>query len=216
MPLSVIGAGFGRTGTASLKIALEVLGFGPCYHMFEVYRHSSHPALWETAADGGPVHWESMFGAYRSAVDFPAAAFWRELTAAYPDARVILSDRPAESWYDSAAATILKAMQTPLPASADIGRRRARRMARRVVIDRVFGGRMHDRRHALEVYRRHRAEVIETIPAERLLVHAAVDGWTPLCAFLGVAVPDRPYPRVNDRDAFARNAGTEDDPASGD
>ncbi len=113
-----------------------------------------------------------------------------------------MSDRDAESWYDSVTATILKAMLAPLPRDADPTRVAGRRMARRVVIDHVFDGRMADRDYAIDVYRSHRQSVIDAIPKERLLVHAASEGWPPLCEFLGVPVPEEPYPRSNDREEF--------------
>ena len=106
MSLKVIGAGFGRTGTKSLKQALEDLGFGPCYHMVEAFAHPEHVPVWEAAAQGEPVEWEDIFRGYQSAVDWPAAAFYAQLMARYPDARVILTVRDPDRWYESVLNTL--------------------------------------------------------------------------------------------------------------
>ncbi|MCB2098759.1 MAG: hypothetical protein KDE05_14095, partial [Parvularculaceae bacterium] len=106
MTLSVIGAGLGRTGTASLKVALETLGLGKCHHMSEVFGSPEQTDLWVKAAHGAP-DWPTIFKGYGSAVDFPTAAFWRELADYYPDAKIILSLRDPEKWYESTQETIL-------------------------------------------------------------------------------------------------------------
>ena len=106
MPLSVIGAGFGRTGTMSLKLALDQLGFGPCYHMTEVFKNPKASGYWEAAADGKPIDWEEVFAGYRSTVDWPGATFYKQLADAYPEAKVILTERDAEAWFESTQATI--------------------------------------------------------------------------------------------------------------
>jgi hypothetical protein len=204
MALKVIGAGFGRTGTASLKAALEMLGFGPCYHMFEVYKDPGHAALWHAAADGEPIDWHTLFEGYQSAVDWPAAYFWRGLAGLYGDAKVILSDRDPESWHASVSATILPSMMSELPPGAEPHRVAARQMARHVVVHRTFEDRLADRDHAIDVYRQHRKNVTETIAPDRLLVHQSKDGWGPLCEFLEVCVPDAPYPRSNTREEFLK------------
>lgn len=197
MSLLVIGSGFGRTGTMSLKNALETLGFGPCHHMEEVFAHPPQVAHWAAAARGEPVDWHAVFAGYRSQVDWPGAAWWRDLADAFPDAKVIHTERPAEAWYDSFAATIGKLMairkDLPLPPHIaqmlDIGTD--------VVAGHTFGGRPDDRDHAIAVYRQHGAAVRAAIPARRLLVFDPIEGWGPLCRFLGVAVPSAPFPHRN-------------------
>ena len=111
MALSVIGAGFGRTGTESMKLALETLGMGPCHHMKEVLANPEQVALWRSAAQGDLPDWEDAFAGYSSAVDWPAAYFWRELSEYYPDAKILLTVRSADSWYASMANTILKTLK---------------------------------------------------------------------------------------------------------
>jgi hypothetical protein len=201
MPLSVIGAGFGRTGTLSLKLALEQLGFGPCYHMLEVLKNPQAPGYWEAAADGGPVDWERIFDGYRSTVDWPSATFYRELAEAYPDAKVVLSVRDPDAWFASTQATIFKAIpDLPPEATPDDP---FLRMVVKVIGD-LFGRRMHDKDRLIEVYERHNETVRRVIPAERLLVYDVAEGWAPLCAFLGVPVPDGPMPKVNSTEDFQR------------
>jgi len=218
--MRVIGAGFGRTGTASLKAALELLGFGPCYHMSVVIAEPHRVRQWlgvgERPLPGGPADWDEVFAGFDSALDWPAASYWRELAEHYPSAKVILTVRDPERWYDSVSTTIFaRALaERRLPA-----RRRAvrwlvarrspdfalyPRMARATVHDRVFGGRIDDRAHVLDVYERHIAEVKAAIPPERLLVLDVAEGWEPLCAFLGVPVPDEPFPQSNERAAWHR------------
>jgi hypothetical protein len=207
--MRVIGVGFGRTGTASVKLALERLGLGPCYHMSEVIERPQRAGDW-LAATRHPVDWDRMFAGYLSTVDWPGAAFWRELLAAYPDAMVLLTVRDTDSWYRSCADTIFRtAGRLPDAATAAAGALPAGfedfvAMTQAVVVDRVFGGRIDDRDHAVAVYERHNAAVRAEVPAGRLLEYRAADGWGPLCDRLGVPVPDEPFPHVNDTAAFRR------------
>lgn len=195
MGLKVIGAGLGRTGTMSLKLALEALGFGPCYHMIEVFKNPAAPGLWEEVADGKPPQWETIFQGYDSTVDWPNATYYRELAEAYPDAKVILTERDPEDWFRSTQATIFAQDMTKAPSNP------FESMVRKVVGG-MFDLRMHDHDHVIEVFRRHNAEVRRVIPADRLLVYFAADGWAPLCDFLGVPVPDAPMPKVNSTEEF--------------
>jgi hypothetical protein len=106
MALEVIGAGFGRTGTKSLKAALEELGFDPCYHMSELFGHPEHVELWEAAARGKSVDWNELLGGYRATTDWPACSFYEELMQSYPDAKVILTLRDPNRWYESTYNTV--------------------------------------------------------------------------------------------------------------
>ena len=198
MTLKVVGAGLGRTGTLSLKLALEQLGYGPCHHMVEVFAHPETIPLWVEARAGRP-DWDAIFRGYSAAVDYPTAAFWREIAAHFPDAKVILSLREPESWFESTQATIFAPgsfADSPPPHLAPFFQAVAGPMA----------GHLHDREFMTEYFRRHTAEVEATIAPGRLLVWRAGEGWERLCAFLGVAVPDAPFPRVNDREEFVGRA----------
>jgi hypothetical protein len=211
--MRVIGVGFGRTGTASLKLALERLGQGPCYHMLEIVEEPARAHGWLAALRGEP-DWATVLGGYNSTVDWPGAAFWHELLAAYPDAVAILTVRDPQQWFDSVMRTIFRgddAAHTPvgraLFRAATLTRPDLRAFAElqtALIRDGVFSGRPTDREHAIEVYERHVAEVTATIPADRLLVFDVRDGWEPLCAFLGVPVPDEPFPHANDTATFRR------------
>lgn len=206
MALSVIGAGFGRTGTLSLKIALERLGLGPCYHMAEVFAHPEHVPAWRDAAEGRPVDWDTLLVGYGAAVDWPACHFWRELAVRHPQARVVLTVRDAERWYASVRDTIYGALCAELPAEPPVLRAQ-QAMARRIVLERTFGGRFEDRDHAIRVYREHNEAVRRALPPERLLVYEVAQGWEPLCGFLDRPVPDEPFPRVNSTDEFRARFG---------
>jgi hypothetical protein len=201
MALQVIGAGYGRTGTLSLKLALEQLGFGPCHHMVEVFAHPETIPLWIAAADGRP-DWEAIFDGYAAAVDWPTATFYRELAEAYPEAKVILTERNPESWFASTQATIF-GRELP-PDSEDPWTVMAGK-----VVGELFDRRLHDKARVISVYQAHNARVREVIPPERLLVYQVADGWAPLCAFLGVPVPDAPMPKVNSTEEFRATIASE-------
>lgn len=201
MGIEIIGAGFGRTGTMSLKGALEQLGFGPCYHMVEVMERPGHDAAWHRTSRGGPVEW-SVFDGFGSVVDWPAVAYWGELVERYPSAKVILSLRNSESWYKSVSETIFKAGTIPLPPDAPQEQRTHREMITKIVWEDTFGGRFEDKRHAIDVFERHNENVRAAIAPSRLLEFDVKEGWEPLCRFLEVPVPEDPFPRLNDTASF--------------
>lgn len=196
MSVEVVGAGFGRTGTLSLKFALEKLGYDKCYHMMEVQYHPEHVAIWRDAGRGAEPDWHTLFAGYRATVDWPSCNFWREQLTAFPEARVILSRRDAESWYQSVINTIWASSQANAR-SDDPRVRTGSRMAYELIWDGIFEGRMDDKAFVIEKYEAHNQAVIDAVPAERLLVYEPGDGWDPLCAFLDCPVPDEDYPRVN-------------------
>lgn len=200
MTLSVIGAGYGRTGTLSLKLALEQLGFGPCYHMMEVLKKPGAPQQWLDVAMGKTPDWDAVFEGFAATVDWPSATYYRELAEAYPKAKVILTVRDPQAWFESTQATIFA--RDPSEAPDKVWGEMAAR-----VIGKLFDGRMHDRNHLISVFERHNAEVQRVIPADRLLVYEASQGWGPLCGFLGVPVPDAEPVKVNDRADFAKRFG---------
>lgn len=203
MTLEIIGPGFGRTGTASLREALLLLGFERCHHMFEVRDDNGQIAFWQRATAGEPVDWDEGFAGYRAQVDWPGARFWRDLVSHYPDARVILSTRDAESWYRSFSKTIMPFIANR--ATLEEPRYRAIGEMCEVLLNQgIFDGRMTDPAHAMAVYDRHVEEVRDTVPAERLLLFDARKGWEPLCRFLDVPVPDVPYPHTNKSAEFEK------------
>ena len=193
MTLRVVGAGLGRTGTVSLKLALERLLGAPCYHMVEVFSHLDHVPAWHGAVRGEPTDWESLLGGYRAAVDWPAAAFWPELSEAYPDAIVLLSvrDDPG-TWWHSADRTVFAAMRRPAPPELEAWFEMVTELWR----TRLAEG-WDDAEVAMAAYERHNDAVRAAIPADRLVVWRPGDGWEPLCAALGLAVPDEPFPHEN-------------------
>ena len=188
MSLAVIGAGLGRTGTLSMKLALETLGFAPCHHMLEVTSSDSQRAIWRKSRlvvhPIGSAHSRVIGQRWTGQV----AYFWRELAAYYPAAKVILTRRSPESWWQSMCATILPTIAAhDDPNSVGV----------KLIAERVFSGVLDDRAHALRIYAAHNAAVTAAIPPERLLVYELGDGWAPLCRFLGVAVPEQAFPRAN-------------------
>ena len=209
--LAVIGAGFGRTGTLSLKQALEKLGFDACYHMAEVATHPEHAELWLRAWRGEDV-WDTLFAGYRAAVDWPAAAFWPRLMEHYPDAKVLLSVRDGESWFKSASSTIFQSMEHARR-SPDERLRSRLKMANEIIREGTFDGRLMDRDHAISVYEANVAKVRAEVPADRLIEFQASDGWAGLCEPLGLPEPEDPYPWVNTSEEFLDRWRNRPDPA---
>jgi len=196
MSLRVIGAGLGRTGTLSLKLALEQLGLGPCYHMVEVRTDPIRLEHWNRIAAGEPIDWDEVFAGFQSTVDWPACNYWRELMARYPDAKVILSLRDPEAWFRSTQATIF----------SDAVQSEAAPSIVKLLTD-VMGTDLHDRKRCIAAFERHNAAVCAGVPDGRLLVFDPTQGWGPLCAFLGVPVPDAPFPSVNTTEQFRTMLG---------
>jgi len=206
MSLRVVGAGFGRTGTLSLKRALEELGFGPTYHMQEVMQRPSHVATWHRYSRTGEVVWEDLFSRFGSGVDFPVSCVWDRLAAHYPDAKVILTVRDPLTWWDSTASTIDR-MRSMFPRWVTRLVPTARRwveMTDALIWGGIFDGRFADRDHAVAVFEGHVAHVRATCSPERLLVFDVAEGWEALCAFLEVPAPSIPFPRLNDAKTIRR------------
>ena len=206
----MIGAGFGRTGTTSLEAALEQLGFGPSYSMEDSLQSPEQVEAWHSAARGEPVEWRTLLKGYRSALDWPAASFYEELMEAYPEAKVVLTVRDPESWYESTMNTIYGVPRTVYASPVLSLMRlfatrtsRATQMTEGVIWQGTFSGRFEDREHAIGVFERHIEEVKERVPPEKLLVYSVKQGWEPLCEFLGVEEPaDKPFPHLNDTKSF--------------
>jgi hypothetical protein len=181
-----------------LQTALNLLGLGPCHHMVEVFAHPESMILWAEAGNGR-YQWDLIFAEYRSAVDFPSAAYWRQLAAYYADAKIIHTTRDPEAWFESTQATIFApdglAVQAIKSGDGPAG-----------AFFRSFtgpvAGHLNDRSFLIDFFHRHNEEVLATVPAERLLVYEAGQGWEPLCEFLGVPVPTGPYPSENSRAEF--------------
>jgi hypothetical protein len=201
MTLKVVGSGLGRTGTKSMQTALGMLGFGPCHHMVEVFAHPGSMQLWIDAADGRP-DWDLIFRDYRSVVDYPGAAYWRQIADHYPDAKVLHTVRDPDQWFDSTQATIFAPHSAPrLAADGESlpGRFFASFMG-------PMRGRLDDRAWMTDHFRRHTEAVKAAIAPERLLIYEVGEGWGRLCDFLGVPVPDAPYPSENSRADFVARA----------
>ena len=208
MALEIIGAGFGRTGTHSLKAALERLGYGPCHHMSEVIGDADQIRHWSDVVEGR-AEFERIFSGFRAAVDFPVSAYWQDVLASTPGARVILSYRDAEDWYGSFSQTIL-----PLILAREAWPAAARpwfEMIEKVIIGKALGGRT-DREGILAAYRANDAAVRDLEAQGKALVFSVRDGWGPLCRFLGVEIPREAFPKTNARaDFFASvKSGTEE------
>lgn len=206
--LKLINVGLGRTGTTSLQVALEKLGFGTCFHMFDIVGDEERLAHWEKiVCDGVPADWKALFEGYTSAVDGPCAVYYPQLMETFPDAKLMLTVRDPESWYRSTYDTLyqfaLRGARNPAPP----GSRPARmgRLTNTLVWDGLFQGRFSDKEFAQDVYRRHNEEAVRRIGADNLLVWDVKQGWEPLCAHLGVEPPEgEEFPHVNDTESMLR------------
>jgi hypothetical protein len=208
MALEVIGAGFPRNGTMSLRAAFEKLGYAPSYHMSEVLAprpglNDGHVEAWADFLEGKrPMDWHWLFEKYRACCDFPASAFYKELAESWPDARVVLTLRDPERWYASYS-TLVRATRPLRWAGYVVPRLRQFRRVVEGLDARVFEGRRIDHDICIRAYQRHNEEVVRTIPADRLLVFEVKEGWQPLCEFLGKPVPDEPFPHLNEGENMA-------------
>ena len=207
MTLRVIGAGFGRTGTMSLKAALETLTGAPCYHMAEAIARPAHLELWRAAVRRQPVDWELLFDGFETAVDWPTCTFWRELGALYPDAKVLLSWRDPESWHRSVCNTIYHPMTMEVPPGAPPHFADFQKMTEELILEGTFQGKILDYDHATRVFEEHNAAVRAEVPAELLIDYEVGSGWEPLCKALGVPVPDEPFPKTNTTDEYRERLG---------
>ncbi len=197
----LIGAAFPRTGTMSVKRALESLGFGHCYHMQEVFLHPDHFPLWEALCDGELPEWRNIFAGYKATLDAPACLYWKELAVTYPEAKILLLRRDPEMWYESVRAIIY-----PVLIGSQGKADPAFRMIRRLFLENLMTGRFEDWAFAISTYHLYCEEVVEELPKSRLLVYEVSQGWAPLCSFLGYDVPQDPFPIINTRSEFqARN-----------
>jgi len=212
MSIQIIGAGFGRTGTKSLQLALEVLNFHKCYHMESLLRNPRHVSQWNNAYLEKPVDWNFIFKNYKAIVDFPGSMYYKELAKHYPEAKVILTIRDPENWYKSALKTIFSfdpgaklklKMLLKLPFS-----RKARNLLKVVTLNdksiwnKFFEGKFKDHDYAVSKFNSHIEEVKQTIPENRLLVFEVKDGWEPLCDFLNLPIPNIPFPNTNAGEDF--------------
>ena len=191
MALEVVGAGVGRTGTNSLKVALEQLLGGRCHHMFEIIGDPSQVPAWKAALEGKDTDWQQLLDGYVAQVDWPGASFWPELSAANPDALVLLSVRDPQEWYRSASNTIFKAIDNMPPEIAPWFETVRKMLGER------FSDDVENPTAMMDAFERHNDAVRAGIPSSRLLEWTPADGWEPICERLGVAVPDEPFPVTN-------------------
>lgn len=206
--LKLINAGLGRTGTTSLQVALERLGFGECFHMFDIVGSDERLAQWERiVCDGKPADWKAVFDGYTSAVDGPCAVYYPQLMETFPDAKVMLTVRDAEGWYRSTHDTLYQFAVRGARNPPEAGSRQARmgRLTNTLVWNGLFEGRFSDKEFAIDVYHQHNQRVIDSVDPGNLLVWDVKQGWEPLCGFLGVAPPrGEDFPHVNDTESMLK------------
>jgi len=206
MTLRVVGAGLGRTGTHSLKLALEQLLGGRCYHMSELIDREDDTAVWAAATRGEDVDWAACLSEFTATVDWPACAFWEQIASAAPGAVVLLSTRESpEAWWASFERTIAQALQRDVPSDDQAWVERRRTII--AMIERTFTPDWSDREAAIAAYERHNQHVRETVAPGRLVEWRAGDGWEPICGALGLEIPAEPFPHTNTRAEFREQSG---------
>jgi hypothetical protein len=211
--MQVIGAGFGRTGTMTLKAALEELGVGPCYHMVEVlWGDTSRLPLWQAAASGEEVDWKQVFDGFESTVDWPGCTFWEPLMEVFPEAKVLLTVRDPDAWYESAKNTIYASLIAGQKGELKEGNEEppspeAFGMIASLIWQGTFHGKFEDKAYAIAKFHEHNEAVKSRVPKERLVVHEVREGWKPLAQMLGVPEPQTEFPRLNDKVAFREMVG---------
>lgn len=201
MALRVVGAGLGRTGTASLKAALEQLLGAPCYHMIEVFKRPQDAAVWRDAANGHPPDWSTFLEGYAAAVDWPPAAFWEELAEANPNAIILLSTRDPKKWFESASQTIFAPREGGRPTVPGF-----EEMIEALLGAKKFTANRRDEAEAIAAFEAHVARVRRVAPKERLVEWTASDGWGPLCKALELPIPKMPFPKTNTREEWFERA----------
>jgi hypothetical protein len=213
MSIKIIGAGFPRTGTTTLKRSLETLGYKRSYHMKELLVNPQMLHFWKTLDETGDTDWDALYANYDATVDFPCYPWYKEHMKRYPDAKVILTVRDFESWYKSVTNTVLTAgPQTPGEKIKMMGKLLTSSRARQVVgvikffkfkfFTKEFEGQFEDKAYAEAKWNAHIEEVKRVVPKEKLLIYDVRDGWKPLCEFLGVPEPPEPLPHLNKKENF--------------
>ncbi|MEM7343773.1 MAG: sulfotransferase family protein [Chloroflexota bacterium] len=200
--LKVIGVGFGRTGTNSTRLALETVGFGPCHHMSHLIDNQQLSQQWYDVAFKGKRNWDEVFAGCQSTLDWPAVSYWRELAAYYPQAKLLLTVRDPEKWYESMTKTVFPQMEKPLGEEGSAMWLR-RSTAIKLIREEAFAGQgLTHRSETIRRFEQHNAEVQAAFGPDRLLVWQVQEGWEPFCNFLEVPIPDIPFPRSNSTAEF--------------
>ncbi|MGH2823557.1 MAG: sulfotransferase family protein [Thermoleophilaceae bacterium] len=210
--MKVIGAGFGRTGTMSLKAALEQLGAGPCFHMIDIIRDPSTLHYWQAAIDGERVDWKEALDGWEGSVDWPGCTFYKQHMETWPEAPVLLSVRDPEAWYKSTSNSIHAAKEMAMrgelqPPEENPPSPEVMQMINGLIWQGTFNGRFGDKDYALQVFNDHIEDVKRTVPADRLVIYEIGQGWGPLAEMLGVEAPDAPFPHLNDTESFRQMFG---------
>ena len=213
MSIKIIGAGFPRTGTNTLRESLDMLGFAKTYHMKELLVHPENLRYWLTLKETGTTNWDELYNGYKATVDFPAYPWYKEHMKQYPDAKVILSTRPFEKWHDSVHSTIWAAQNPSEEQKAEMGQKmqanpglqtvmKVMQFAKATIMEEHFQGRFLEKDFAKEIFDKHHEEVKAFVPADKLLVYDVAEGWGPLCKFLNVPEPHDPLPHTNKKEDF--------------
>lgn len=201
--MKIIGCGYGRTGSMSMKLALEQLGFGPCHHMDEVLADpEKHLPYWLAASKGEPINWDEALAGYESCVDWPTAAYWPELAEHYPDAKILLTTRTAESWYNSISKTIFKTILDGMEAPQGDEPNPFGKMLGNMIVKNTFQGNIIDPEHCIKVFNQNVQAVKDAFKGDKLFIYNIGDGWEGLCKWLDVPIPDTPFPRTNNQKEF--------------
>lgn len=218
MTIKIIGAGLPRTGTNTLRESLELLGFCKTYHMKQLLVNPENLHYWTTLKSTGTTNWEELYNGYQATVDFPCYPWYKEHMKQYPDAKVILTTRPFEKWYQSFYSTIWHTQNPPEEQKPEMMKKvasdprlqsvmKVMGFAKQAMNEDHFQGRFLDKEFMENLFNEHHEEVKNYVPANKLLVFNVSEGWEPLCEFLDVKVPTEPLPHTNKREDFGTMVG---------
>lgn len=199
--MEVVGTSFSRTGTYTLKLALEQLGYGSCYHNYELRKRPNDLTFFSEAYETGTTNWKQLYKAFNAVTDWPASSFWESLYKTYPSAKFIHVDRDPDKWFDSFTATIIPSIFEDIK-SSDVFISDRNKLLKKMVLDDFFEGQFDNKDFVISKYLEHRAKVKKTVPKSQVLFFSLDEEWPPLCEFLNVSTPQAPFPSSNNKTAF--------------
>jgi len=211
--MKVIGVGFGRSGTMSLKQALGELGAGPCFHMIDLIQDPSKVGPWHAAVFEGEMDWDAMFDGFESTIDWPGCTLWRDLIDAFPEAKVLLNYRDFDAFYRSLETTVYALRKAAKEGTLEPDASRPQPVPElweiidELIFARDLQGSIEDRERVREICEQRLEEIQSTVPADRLTVWKLGDGWGPLCEMLDVHEPEHEFPHLHEAAEFRAKFG---------
>ena len=202
--MDIIVAGWGRTGTRSLKFALSHLLNKPSYHMQNILLNKNEAKKWNNffITKSKKIDWDAIYSNYGACLDFPSCNYYKELMEYYPNSKVILTTRDSKSWIKSwnvlenqVLNSFTFKFMARIPYTSFYLQKK---IHNELIIGKhgVFRGKGSDK-DRMNLFEEWNQSVINYVPNDRLLVYHPKEGWEPLCNFLDLPTPDIQYPHLN-------------------